>query len=93
MPSLTIRDIPEPLMEKLREAAAETRRSVNAQAVRWFEQAAKQWMSQQEKAQLLLDIRASRRSGTRRRKPGTNSVAIIRRMRNERAKSTSRAGR
>jgi plasmid stability protein len=93
MSSLTIRDIPEPLMEKLRAAAAETRRSVNAQAVRWFEQAARDWLSRKERAELLAEIRDSRRSAARHRKRGHNSVALIRRMRDERTKATSRTGR
>jgi hypothetical protein len=89
MPSLTIREIPEPLMDKLREAASEGRRSLNAQAVRWFEHAARQWMNERDRAQLLEDIRASRRATVRRHGRGGDSVPIIRRMRRERAKSTS----
>jgi hypothetical protein len=89
MPSLTIREIPEPLMDKLRQAASEGRRSLNAQAVRWFEHAARQWMSERERVQLLEDIRASRRATARRHGRGGDSVAIIRQMRDERAKSIS----
>ena len=40
MPSLTIRNIPEKLIQRIREAAAEERRSVNAQVLYWLERAA-----------------------------------------------------
>jgi plasmid stability protein len=93
MASLTVRNIPEAMLEKLRQAAAEEQRSVNAQAIHWFEQGARQWLSEHERAQLLLEIRSSRRATARRHGRGSDSGAITRRIRNERAKSRSRTGR
>lgn len=39
MASLTIRDLPDDVMNRLRRAAATNRRSINAQAIHWIEEA------------------------------------------------------
>jgi len=73
-------------MEHLRRAAAE-QRSLNAQAVHWLEQAARQWMSAEERSRLLQMIRSSRQAVDRRHGPGSDSAKAIRQMRDERAKA------
>jgi plasmid stability protein len=93
MASLTVRDIPDTVLKHLRHAAAEEQRSVNAQAVYWIEQGARQWVSGQEREKLLAEIRSSRRATELRQGRGSNSAAITRRMRDERAKSRSRSSR
>ena len=87
MPSLTVRDIPDSVMESLRGAAAEDHRSVNAQAVYWLRQAARHWMSLEERTRLVRKIRASREATFRRHGMGSDSTPIIRQMREERGKA------
>ena len=67
-------------MQRLHEAAAEDRRSINSQAALWLEQAARQRMSLEERSRLLSRIRSLRRAITRRRGTGPDSAKIIRRM-------------
>ena len=89
MSSLTVRDIPEEVMQRLREAATEDRRSINSQTVFWLEQAARQRMSLDERTRLVSRVRSLRRAITRRRGTGPDSAKIIRRMRDERARRRS----
>jgi len=84
MPSLTVRDIPEKVMRKLREAAAEERRSLNGQAIHWLEEAARKRISPKERERLFADIRTLREETFRRRGMGSDSAKLIRRMRDER---------
>lgn len=83
MASLTIRNIPETVMKRLRRAAADERRSLNSQAVLWLEESAGQWINKRE---LLERIRASREEIYKRHGMGSDSAEIIRRMRDERAR-------
>ena len=89
MASLTIRNIPEEVMKRLRQAATEEHRSINSQAVQWLEQGAGQWMSPRGRAKLVRDIQSLREAIARRHGPGSDSTEIIRRMRMERAKARS----
>lgn len=94
MPSLTVRDIPEELMERLRRAAAEERRSVNSQALYWLEWAARHWMSLEERTGLVERIRASREATFRRHGMGGDSAKLIRKIRDASTKGLlRRAGR
>ena len=86
MPSLTVRDIPLDVMERLRQAAAEEHRSINAEVVHWLTQTAQSRMPVEERAKLAADIRALRRAIFRRHGTGSDSSAIIRKMRNARAR-------
>jgi plasmid stability protein len=81
MPSLTIRNIPAGILEKMRRAAKTEQRSVNSQAIRWLEQSAKQWSAQDLLPELLEDIRAARESIYRRHGRGTNSAQLTRILR------------
>lgn len=85
MASLTVRDIPEEVMRKLREAAVEERRSVNGQVIHWLEEAARKRMNPEERERLLSDIRTLREETFRRRGMGSDSAKLIRRMRDERS--------
>lgn len=85
MASLTVRDISEEVMQKLREAAAEERRSVNGQVIHWLEEAARRRMSLEERERLFSDIRTLREETLRRHGMGSDSAKVIRRMRDERA--------
>ena len=87
MPGLTVRAIPETVMRQLRQAAVENKRSLNAQAVYWLEQAGRQWLSGEERTKLLFWIRSSRQATRRRHGRGSDSAVITRRMRNESAAS------
>jgi hypothetical protein len=81
MPSLTIRNIPAGVLEKMRRASKTEQRSVNSQAIRWLEQSAKQWSAQDLLPELLEDIRAARESIYRRHRRGTNSAQLTRILR------------
>ena len=81
MSSLTIRNIPDGVLEKMRRAAKTEQRSVNSQALRWLEQSAKQWSAQDLLPELLDDIRAVRESVYRRYGRGTNSAQLTRILR------------
>jgi hypothetical protein len=81
MSSLTIRNIPDRVLEKMRRAAKTEQRSVNSQALRWLEQSAKQWSTQDLLPELLEDIRAVRESIYRRHGRGTNSAQLTRILR------------
>lgn len=84
MASLTVRNIPADVMQKLREAAAEGKRSLNAQVIHWLEEAARRLVRDQDWDQLLSDIRSGREAIRRRHGPGSDSAQIIRQMREER---------
>ena len=86
MPSLTVRDIPKGVMERLRQAAAEERRSINAQVVYWIEQSAKRRMTLEERTKLVGDIGSLRQAIFRRHGMGSDSAEIIRQMRDARAR-------
>src|SRR5260370_1740275 len=80
MPSLTVRDIPKALLDRMRRAAKTERRSLNSQAVQWLEQSATQWTSSSE-LDLVKAIRAERAAMFRRHGRGTDSVELVRRVR------------
>lgn len=90
MPSLTIRDIPEKVLEQLRDAARAQKRSVNAQAVYWLEQMGREWGSLEERTKLFERIRASREATFRKHGLGTDSAKLIRQMRDERTRTLLR---
>jgi len=81
MPSLTIREIPEDVLKKMRRAAKEQRRSLNSQALEWLEQSANQWRRGTDLHELLESIRTTRESIGRRYGRGTDSVELVRAMR------------
>lgn len=81
MPSLTIRDLPDDVMLRLRRAAAEQHRSLNAQAIHWLAQASRQERSRAEWVELLAEAKRSRERIPR--QPG-DSADLIRRMRDSR---------
>jgi hypothetical protein len=81
MPSLTIRDIPETLLRRMRRAAQVERRSLNSQAVQWLEQSAKQWTPQQKRRELMEAIQSEREAIYQRHGAGTETVELIRKMR------------
>jgi hypothetical protein len=81
MPSLTIREIPEDVLKKMRRAAKEQRRSLNSQALEWLEQSANQWRRGTDLHDLLESIRTTRESISRKYGRGTDSVELIRAMR------------
>ena len=87
MPSLTVRNIPEVVMEQLRDAARAQQRSINAQAEYWLQMEGRRWGSLASRTRLLQEIRASRKATFRRHGLGSDSAVIIRRMRDERAKT------
>mgnify|MGYP001039313611 CR=1 FL=1 len=84
MASLTIRKIPEEVLEGVRRAAAEARRSINAQVIYWLEEAARRRATAQDRDQLLARIRSTREAMRRRYGTGTDSGVLIRQMRDER---------
>lgn len=84
MASLTVRNIPDEVMEKLRAAATEQRRSVNSQVIHWLEECAGRQMSRADNDQLLAGILALREEGYRRHGMGSDSAKVIRRMRDAR---------
>ena len=86
MPSLTIRDIPEPVMEQLRRAAKEEKRSVNAQAIQWFEEAAGQRARGEGMSKIVDEIIATSKELYRRHGMGSDSTKLIRQMRDARGK-------
>ncbi len=81
MPSLTIREIPEDVLKKMRRAAKEQHRSLNSQALEWLEHSAKQWRRRTELHDLLESIRVTRESVYQRYGRGTDSVDLVRVMR------------
>ena len=56
MPSLTIRNLSDDLMDCLRQAAQGEKRSVNAQALHSLDSGARRWASPEERAKLLTEI-------------------------------------
>ncbi len=86
MPNLTVRNIPEDVMESLRDAARAQNRSINGQAVHWLQLEARQWGSLEKRMQLFERIEASREATFRRHGLGSDSGKLIRQMRDERAK-------
>ena len=68
-------------LERLRRAAKEQRRSLNSQALEWLEQSANQWRRGADVRDLLESIRATRESIHRRYGRGTDSVELVRAMR------------
>ena len=85
MPSLTIRNIPDRVLERLRRVAAEEKRSVNAQALQWLEAGARRPGSP-EWEEVFDRIRSTRKAILRRHGRGTDVTGIIREMRDERAR-------
>lgn len=81
MPSLTIRDLPDDVWRRLRRAAAEQHRSLNAQAIHWLAEASRREWSREDWAEVLEDMREGRRGLRRQRK---DSGALIRQMRDTR---------
>jgi len=81
MPSLTIREIPEEVLKKMRRAAKEQRRSLNSQALEWLEQSADQWRRGTDLRDLLESIGTARESISRKYGRGTDSVELVRAMR------------
>jgi Antitoxin FitA-like, ribbon-helix-helix len=81
MPSLTIRDIPEPILRQMRRAAKAERRSLNSQAVRWLEERATQWKNTTDIHNLVASIRAEREAMFRRHGQEIDSVELVRRSR------------
>jgi plasmid stability protein len=84
MASLTVRNIPEQVMSKLRGTAAERNRSLNAQAIRWLQDSANRQASERDWDRFLAEVRAAKREMRRRHGPGTDSAELIRQMREER---------
>jgi hypothetical protein len=84
MASLTIRNLSDELLARLREVAADEKRSVNAQALYWLERAARSSRSAEERMRLFDRIWANREAIGRRHGPGTDSVELIRQMRSRR---------
>ena len=87
MPSLTIRNLSENLMDRLRQAAQGEKRSVNAQALHWLDSGARRWVSPGERAKLLTEIRSLRDRVYARHGMGTDSSVLTRRARAQRYKS------
>ncbi len=81
MPSLTIRDLPEDVMRRLRRAAEEQHRSLNTQAIHWLAQASRHDWSAGDWADVLSELRQGRRRVPRQR---SDSAELIRRMRDTR---------
>lgn len=81
MPSLTIREIPEDVLKKMRRAAKQQRRSLNSQALQWLEHGANEWRKTTEIRDLLEAIRNTRESMSRRLGRGADSVELVRAMR------------
>jgi hypothetical protein len=81
MPSLTIREIPETIIKRMRQAAKVERRSLNSQAIKWLEQAAQEWHGPSKRRELFAAIQANRESILRRQGMGSDSVELIRAMR------------
>jgi hypothetical protein len=71
-------------MRRLRQAAGEEKRSLNAQASYWLEASASRWRSRAERDQLFESIQATREAIYRKHGMGSDSTKIIRRMRDER---------
>ena len=92
MASLTIRNIPERVLRKIRRLAATQHRSVNAQVLHWIERGVDE-PDQEELDALVRKVRASREDLFRRRGIGSDSAVLIRRMRDERTRHWERAGR
>lgn len=86
MPSLTIRNLSEELLARLRRAAKEEQRSVNSQALQWLDDGGKAWTSKRERMRLLADIRATRESTRRKDGAGMDSSVLTRRIRDRLAR-------
>lgn len=89
MPSFTVRDIPPTLMSLLRDAAKKERRSINSEFIHWLEDAAELRARDNDLDALLSRIEATREGMRRRQGRGSDSVPLIRQMRNRRAKTGS----
>ena len=87
MPSLTIRNLSNGLMDRLRQAAQGEKRSVNAQALHWLDSGARRWVSPAERAKLLGEIRSLRDRVYARHGAGSDSAVLTRRARAQRSKS------
>lgn len=81
MPSLTIRNIPEPVLRRMRQAAKVERRSQNSQAVHWLENGATQWEGARDLHRAIAAIRERREAMFRRHGKGIDSVELVRRTR------------
>ncbi len=89
MPSFTVRDIPPTLMTLLRDVAKKERRSMNSEFIHWLEDAAELRARDNDLDALLSRIEATREAMRRRHGRGSDSVPLIRQMRNRRAKTGS----
>ncbi|MCP5120228.1 MAG: DNA-binding protein [bacterium] len=77
MPTLTIRNIPEELLDDLRRLAKQERRSLNAQVIKCLELS--------RRSRTVEEINAFRQAVYKRRGLGSDSTEQIRRMRDQRA--------
>lgn len=92
MASLTIRNIPEHVMKRLREAAEEQRRSINAQSLVWLEEAAGRWVSREDRERIFDEIEQTRERLFRKYGKFPDSAKLVRKMRDERTEHWSRRG-
>ena len=56
MATLTLEDVPESLLQALRQAAEESRRSPDAQAIHWLKQKADHWSGCRERERVLRQM-------------------------------------
>jgi len=77
MASLTIRDIPEPVLRRMRRAAKAERRSLNSQAVLWLEERADQWKGVKLR-DVVAAIRSHREAMLHRHGQSPDSVTLVR---------------
>lgn len=81
MPSLTIRNLPEDVMESLRDAARIQHRSLNAQVLYWLEIEAHRWGTWEKRVELFNRIDAGRQAILSRHGRLSDSTKMIREMR------------
>ena len=81
MASLTIRDIPEPVLRRMRQAAKVERRSLNSQAIHWLESGAAHFEDAKDLHRVVAAIRERRETMFRRHGMGIDSVELVRRTR------------
>ena len=84
MVALTIRNIPDHVIERLRDAAGKERRSVNQQAIYWLGRAAGLAVDRERVRGLLDEIEANREEMAAAGGGGSDSTELIRKMRAER---------
>ena len=76
MASLTIRNIPDDVMEKLRKTATEENRSLNAQVLHWLAVSARRELSQSEGEELYRKIEALSQRDNRPASPGLGAFLV-----------------